>query len=156
MNVQHFVLTAALAFAIPVSSRAADVNEIIIEAHVDGGSALHVRPSSIYWENGDAAKPGRMNLLDEPTYVNGAAWTPRWKNQKEDRGKDKSAPYQISIGTADLEFELLSVTEQRGEAGILKRTPVVAKREGGEFVVTIPDSETGGCWYKFVLRKKKK
>jgi hypothetical protein len=34
--------------------------------------------------------------------------------------------------------------------------PVVAEKKGGEFVITIPDPESGQRWYKFVVRKKTK
>ena len=142
--------------AVPFSLRAEEVKEITIEAFIDGPSALHIRPNSIFWENGENAKPGRANMLKEPTYVNGIAWKPHWKDEKHDRGKDQSSPYQIAIGTADLDFELLAVTQQRGQTGLEQRTPVVAARNGGEFIITIPDPESGQRWYKFVLRKRTK
>ena len=157
MKPNQLLVTVTLALAALLPLKAEEVNEIIIEAHCDGGHAIHIRPGSIYWENGNAVKPGRMSTLNEPTYVNGKPWIPRWrKNPKGDIGTDTSMPFSISIGTADLEFELLSVTAQRGESGILPRAPVVAQKEKAEFVVTISDPESGGCWYKFAVRKKKK
>jgi hypothetical protein len=74
--------------AAPFSLQSKEVKEITIEAFIDGPSALHIRPTSIFWENDQNAKPGRVNLLNEPTYVNGIAWKPRWKEEKHDRGKD--------------------------------------------------------------------
>ncbi len=130
--------------------------EVVIEAWVDGPSALHVRQGSIYWVNGANAKPGKGSLLNEPTYVNGVAWMPHWKNPKADRGADRSQGFQIPLDTTDLEYELLAVTTERGGTGIEKRTPVTAAKEGGEFVIVIPDPESGARWYKFVLRKPKK
>jgi hypothetical protein len=130
-------------------------DQVTIEALVDGPSALHVRQGNIYWVNGNNAKPGRSDLLDEPTYVNGQPWKPHWKNNKAARGADKSQPFQIQLDSIELEFELLAVGAQRGGTEIEKRTPVTASKEGGEFVVVIPDPESGARWYKFVLRKKK-
>ncbi len=142
-----------IAFA-GLNARADD--EVTIEALVDGPSALHVRQGDIYWVNGGNAKPGRSDLRNEPTYVNGQPWMPHWKNNKAPRGADKSQPFQINLDTTDLDFELLAVGTERGAAGIEKRTPVTASKEGSEFVVIIPDPESGARWYKFVLRKKKK
>jgi hypothetical protein len=94
-------------------------------------------------------------LLNEPTYVNGIAWKPRWKEEKHDRGKDQSSPYQIAIGTADLDFELLAVTQQRGQTGIDNECLSLQKRRAANssslFQILNQDS-----WYKFVLRKKTK
>ena len=44
--------------------------------------------------------------------------------------------------TVDVDFELLAVTKNRGETGIEKRTQIATKREGNEFIVTIPDPES--------------
>jgi len=131
-----------------------DPNEIIIEAQVDGPSALHIKPNSIYWENGVNAKPGRTNLLNEPTYVNGIAWTPKWKKTKEDRGNDTTTPYRAGLGTTDLKFEVLSVTLERGQSGIEERSAVVGRREAGEYVIAIPDTQSGERWYKLVIKKQ--
>ena len=131
-----------------------DPNEIIIEAQVDGPSALHIKPNSIYWENGVNAKPGRANLLNEPTYVNGVAWTPKWKKTKEDRGSDTTTPYRAGLGTTDLKFEVVSVTLERGQSGIEERSAVVGRREAGEYVITIPDTQSGERWYKLVIKKQ--
>jgi hypothetical protein len=146
---------AALVFNSPVHSHAAGVTELIVEALIDGQSEFHVRPETVWWEAGKVAKPGMWSGQDVPTYINGAEWKPRWKG-KETNGPDKSAPYSIGLKTTDLEFELLSVTAQRGATGIDKRTPPTAKVEGGHFVVRIPDPEPGGRWYKFAIRKKAK
>jgi hypothetical protein len=62
----------------------------------------------------------------------------RYKQKKLKRLQSKP-----SLGTADLDFELLAVTQQRGQTGIEQRTPVVAAKKGGEFVITISDSESG-------------
>lgn len=128
--------------------------ELIIEALIDGPSSFHLRAEGVYWENGNNAKPGKWSGNDQPTYINDAPWKPRWNKSKEERGKDKTELNRIPFGTIDVEFELLAVTKIRGETGIEKRTPIATKREGNEFIVTIPDPEMEARWYKFVLRKK--
>jgi hypothetical protein len=126
-----------------------------VEALVDGDSEFHVRPETVWWESGTVFKPGKWSGQDQPTYIDGTAWNPRWKKSAP-RGADKSASYPITLKSTDLEFELLAVTSQRGGTGIDKRTPVTAKVEGGHFVVRIPDPENGGRWYKFAVRTKVK
>ncbi len=131
-------------------------NELVVEGLVDGPSSFHLRPEGVYWVNGANAKPGKHEGHDEPTYINGVAWMPHWSHSKQERGADKSEIYRIDFGTTDVDYELLAVTQERGATGIEHRTEVATKHEGNEFVVTIPDPESGHRWYKFVLRKKVK
>ena len=136
---------AAAADAVP--------NDLVIEAWVDGGASLHLSPEGIYWTTGPAHKPGRWGSLDEPTYVNGVAWKPVWGTNKES-GPDKSELYPIKWGPVQVNYHLIAVGQERGKTGKEKRTPVQAKMEGEEFVVFIPDFETGARWYKFSLKKR--
>jgi len=153
MKTTTTLIATVLALAINAQAETKP-EELVIEAQVDGPSALHIKPSSIYWENGVNAKPGKANLLNEPTYVNGIAWLPKWKKPKEGRGSDSTSPYAVGLGTTDLKYELLSVTLERGQTGIEERSSIVEKREHGEYVITIPDVQSGERWYKFVVRRK--
>src|SRR5436190_213485 len=90
-----FLIVATLTVA-----HAADVDEIIVEALIDGDSEFHVRPDSVWWESGRVAKPGKWSGQDEPTYINGTAWRPRWRDQGSKSG-DKSAPHPIGLKTTD-------------------------------------------------------
>ena len=67
--------------------------ELTIEAFVDGPSSLRFTRSGFYWSNGRNAKPGRHDALNEPTYVNGKAWMPRWSKGHTDRGEDTTEPF---------------------------------------------------------------
>ncbi len=147
---------AALLFPTFVLAQGFAPTELVVEAIVDGPGYFHVRPEGVYWESGHAAKPGKWNGRNEPTYVNGTAWMPRWGKSREDRGKDRTELYRVGLGSVDLEFELLAVTKKQGESGIEKRTEVASKVEGNEFIVTIPDPEPEARWYKFVIRKRAK
>jgi hypothetical protein len=156
MKSTQFLAAAMFAIAGLVPANAAEVSEIVVEALIDGGSAFHVRPDSIWWEHaGAASKPGKWSGQDQPTYINGEPWNPRWQN-KASTGKDKTASHAVSLNTIDLEFELLGVSRYRGKEGVEERSPVSAKLESGHFVVRIPDPESEGRWYKFAIRKKKK
>jgi hypothetical protein len=138
-----------------IAGRTKPVTEFVIEALVDGGTMLHVKPDSIFWEVEGASKPGMWDKHNEPTYINGKPWTPRWR-PKTRNGPDTSFSTPVPFGTTDLEYELLAVTDRRGDSGIQNRTPTEAKVEGREFIVRIPDRDSGGKWYKFVIRTKAK
>lgn len=132
----------------------AQVEELKIQAYVDGPSTLHVTPTSLYWVNGDNAKPGRQDGQNYPTYVNGEEWLPQWRNGREARGSDQSAPFPVKLGTVDLDFELVAVGDRREDTGIHERTPVNFRKDRSEYRVLIPDPENGAQWYTFVLRKR--
>jgi len=72
-------------------------NQVTILAYVDGPSDLHVTRQGMYWFNGINAKPGRHEGHNDPTYVNGTPWFPKWGKPQEDRGVDKSAIYPIKL-----------------------------------------------------------
>ena len=129
--------------------------EVVIEALIDGNTTLHVKSDAIFWETQGASKPGLWDKHNEPTYVNGQSWVPRWR-PKPRSGPETSFPTPVSLGTIDLECELLAVTDQRGQTGIQNRTPIEATIAAHEFIVRIPDKEKGAKWYKFALRPKKK
>jgi hypothetical protein len=130
--------------------------ELIIEAFIDGPSSFHLRREGFYWRNGNASKPGKWGGRDEPTFINGKAWKPRWRKSKKGGGPDSTEMERMAFGTIDVEFELLAVTKEKGDSGMETRTPVGTKRDGNEFVVTIPDPEPEARWYTFVLRKRDK
>ena len=155
----RFVSLFVCSVALHLAAARAEIfspDELVVEALVDGGSSFHLRSEGFYWVNGSASKPGRWGGRNEPTYINGAAWTPRWAKNSQNSGPDKTEINRIAFGTVDVDYELLAVTKERGGTGIDKRTSVGTKREGSEFVVTIPDPEAEARWYKFVLRKRKK
>lgn len=128
--------------------------ELVIEALIDGSTTLHVTRDGIYWRTHGVSKPGRWSGHNEPTYVNGAAWMPKWGKPSQDRGHDRSEPYRVGLGTTDVEFEVLAIGSNRG--GTAKEHRVVAtKQQGNEFVVTITDPEPDARWYRFVVRKRK-
>ncbi|HEX5176339.1 MAG TPA: hypothetical protein VFV83_04875 [Chthoniobacteraceae bacterium] len=126
--------------------------EIVIEAFVDGPSTLRFTRSGFYWQNGPNAKPGRLGGRNEPTYVNGKEWMPKWRKPGSDRGRDSSEPFAWSIGQTDLQFHVESIGTERGEIGIEKRKEIEGKRQKGEFWITIPDPEPGARWYKLLIR----
>ena len=128
---------------------------LTIEALVDGPSTLRIGRDRIYWINGGNAKPGYW--VNEPTYINGDAWTPKWGQPDKGRGVDRSDNRAVALPTLDLQGELVSNQPTRGVDRIdSSRTPVNIKRSGEEIVVTIPDPEPGARWYKVLFRERRR
>ena len=130
-------------------------DEIVIEALIDGNSELRVKRTGFYWLNAENSKPGKHGGGNQPTYVNGKPWHPVWGIPKKETGHDKSSQHSMTLDPDNLEFVLLAVTAIRGGNGIDKRDEIKLTRVGGEISIFIPDTQSGACWYKFALRKKK-
>lgn len=154
MNIQRVLLATFLLLTPLLSSGFAEVDEIVVEALIDESSQFHIRSDTVWWENTAGSKVGQWSGQNEPTYINGVAWKPRWTEGKKD-APDKSSPYSAAFKTLDLECELLSMSKQRGGAPE-KSEAITGKVEGGHYVIRISDPGTGAHWYKFVVRKKKK
>lgn len=122
-----------------------------VEALIDGGSELHVTKDGIQWVvPGGEAKPGLHLGSNEATYVNGARWKPRWKNEGE-RGPDTSEVYPLKTTAPKLVSETVLVSKERfGKHE--ERTPVATSAKDGHFVVTIRDPEGGSRWYKLRIK----
>ncbi|SKA99292.1 hypothetical protein SAMN02745166_02900 [Prosthecobacter debontii] len=133
----------------------APAGSVIIEALIDGPSELRVKKDGIYWINGGNAKPGRHLGEDAPTYVDGKAWRPNWKEPKKDRGVDQTSTKSVDdLDPLKIEFKLLNVTPHRGESGITNRDPVKTNLIDGEYSIYIPDLQGGSMWYRFALVRK--
>ena len=137
----------------PPVSPAAKVDELVIQAFIDGDSTLHVQKDKIWWKSGRAARPGRWSSPEQPTYVNGEAWMPTWPDAKRNGGGESSA-LPVSLSTLELDFQVLAISSDRGADEIEKRTPPKTSLQGNRLDISIPDPENGAKWYKFVLRKR--
>ena len=133
----------------------ASPKEITVEAYIDGPSTLHLSLEGIYWTNGGNAKPGRLGAHNYPTYINGKSWIPKWGNDGDDRGADKSDLYQLQFTTIEYELEVVGISDQQGSSKKDSRTAPSPARQNGELVVNIPDPEVGAKWYKIRLRLRK-
>lgn len=126
--------------------------ELIVEALIDGSTELRVTDEGIYWAIlGGVAKPGRHEGQDEPTYVNGSSWRPRYEENRQDRGTDSSAVYRVPLFPEMMKFELLMVGTARDSNGVERRSPISERRTDKEYTLVIPDNEGGSRWYKIRL-----
>jgi hypothetical protein len=132
-----------------------EVNEIIVEALIDGGSELHLTPGGLYWKQmGGAAKPGRHAANNLPTYVNHKPWAPQWGNPGKKGGPDQSALLPLKLGRGHYSIETLAVGGGDDDStpdqiqGIEKRDPVTIEYRDGEQIIFIRDSQIGARWYR--------
>lgn len=137
----------------PIAAR--EVPEIeesfTVEALIDGNSELHVTKDGIYWMvPGGEAKPGLHENADEPTYVDGRRWKPKWRVSGE-RGPDTSEEYPIQTTSPKLMVETLNVSKERSGKNE-NRTPVATSVRDDHFVIKIGDPEGGSRWYKLRIK----
>jgi len=126
--------------------------EVIVQALIDGSTELRITAEGIYWAIlGGVAKPGRHQGADEPTYVNGSAWRPRYEENRQDRGTDTSAVYRMPLFPEMMKFELLAVGPEKDSNGVERRSPISERRSDKDYVLTIPDNDGGSRWYKIRL-----
>lgn len=120
---------------------------LTVDTLVDGPSTLNIRKDGLYWVNGGNAKPG-------PTYVDGKKWEMRWGKPDQARGADKTDTRPITLPSADLKVDLVSLSRERGQTGVEARTAIEIKPHGNELQITIPDPEAGPRWYKLTFRER--
>jgi hypothetical protein len=136
------------------TAHARPVREILIEAFIDGDTTLHVTAQGVYWKSHGAAKPGLLGSRDEPTYVNTVAWRPTWSDPRE-RGTDTSDIFPLKVGpTLELQAEVVGCADKPGTDRIDSRDPIHSEVVGEEFVVTIPDRQSGAKWYGLRIFRK--
>lgn len=125
------------------------VEQLVVEALIDGNSELHITPRGIYWlQLHGGAKPGRHNGANEPTFINGRPWMPLWQNPKRERDEDRSALLPLPMGRLDFDVQVLAIGQRRGEPGVESRDPVTIRAEHLEQVVSIPDTQFDARWYR--------
>ncbi len=129
---------------------------ITIEALIDGGDELWVRPEGIFWKCLSVAKVGKHGGKNEPTWINNLPWMPEWGKPNQERGSDRTALLPMMIGSTDFHFELLAVGKNRGAEGIEPRSPVKMRWEGKALVLLFPDAQADSRWYRLRLSKPPK
>lgn len=127
------------------------VENFTVEALIDGRTELHVTKEGLYWMlPGGEAKPGLHDGADEPTFVNGAHWKPKWQKQGT-LGPDTSDVYPLKTTVPKLVVDSVIVSSERFGKNE-NRTPVVTSVKGGHFVVKVDDPEGGSRWYKIRIK----
>jgi len=73
---------------------------------------------------------------------------------KRNAGNDRSDLLPLPLGTLNFDFEVLAITQQRGQRGIDKRDPVTLRSQDGQQILSIPDRQLGSRWYRVRLFRK--
>lgn len=125
-----------------------------IEGYVDGNTELHISKEGFYWAVlGGEAKVGMNDNQNEPCYVNGSRWKPKWRTPGT-RGPDMCDIYPFPTQSPDLTAEVVSTAAGRyGKK--TERAPISTSLKGDHFVISIPDPEGGAAWYKIRVKSSK-
>jgi len=136
----------------PDSEDAADITSFTINTFIDGGSELHIMQYGLKWiEVQDVSRPGFTDSDNiGVTYINDRGWIPIWSDRMT-RGKGESSIYLGRFAAGDWTFQLISCSLVSNGDGILQRDPITIRRNGKESVLSIPDNQPGGRWYKIKL-----
>jgi hypothetical protein len=130
------------------------LKEFRVEACIDGLTELHLTADGLWWKELGAAKPGRMNGVNLPTYIDGKPWYPEWHKASEIRGYDSCEPFKMPLGTLNFDYEVEAIggddstTNPHEISGIEDRDPVTMISEPNQQVISIPDSQPGEKWYR--------
>ena len=125
-------------------------SELLVQARIDGSMELHLTPAGLYWKW--VGTPGSSHVTSDPVYVNGQPWQPKW-DSPDGGGAMKSELFPVRVGPVEqLKVELVALGMTRATTGIEHRDPIRSEVKSREFVVTIPDSQPGACWYTMKIR----
>ncbi len=131
-------------------------NTMVVEAYIDDVSDLWIKGDGLIWKNVTAAaKPGRGDSHNEPTYINGQPWYPAWIESNDDRGIDLSdlRPHTLAPGFYSARLYAVGRDRQNWErqqegAGI----ETIQLPES--LVVRINDPAREPNWYRIIVTRQ--
>jgi hypothetical protein len=129
--------------------------ELRIRAFVDGHSELVLSGTTAHWHQVKDAVPGRWEGHNEPTFLNGAPWTPSWPSDGENRncncdsGPSPRLPEPAAIAQ--------TVTVKRlGDRGNVTITQQPSAANGFALKVDFDDSSSGAAWHEVLVSYRSK
>jgi hypothetical protein len=131
-------------------------DQLVIEAFLHQATRLVADSNGIHWETlNQGRKPGTYpgRHWNEPTYINGIAWHPRWSTGLYETVLDRSEPCPVRIPSLkDLQFELLGVGESR-DTYVPKECPKtrVFRNDDGSSTIWFSGLEIEFRWCQFRL-----
>ena len=133
-----------------------EMDEIVVEALIDGRSNLHVAPEGLYWEHQAWDKPGARDERGKYVVVNGSKWYPQWDHTSPETGHpDKSDIYPLKLGPGIWELRLMSIIDGDGGRANPGRGEIKLEPEVESATVEINDGPNGPGLYRFRLRKRR-
>jgi ankyrin repeat protein len=129
--------------------------ELVVEAYIPSAARFVVDSNGIHWESRNDWKPGTNfgKKLNEPTYVNGYTWYPRWSTGIYEKAIDESEPCPVRVPLSDtIRFELSGVGESR-DSYVKKVCPHVKtfRYQNEKFVISLTGTEIHYKWCRFRL-----
>jgi hypothetical protein len=127
---------------------------MIIDVYIDDVSDLWIKGDGLVWKNvTSAAKPGRGDGHNEPTWINGQPWYPVWYASDQDQGIDLSDLRPHPLAPGFYQAELLAVgyspRDASNEAGSIE---TIALPES--LVVRFNDPGRQPRWYRIRVTRK--
>jgi hypothetical protein len=120
-----------------------------IRAYIDGYSQLIIQGNNVYWHHIGAVAPGRLDFVNEPTYLNGTAWYPTWPDKPDEENKEcncSSSTFSDLIPPLpENQSFVLNVNQARYSAHISQQP-----NAGNEYTLIIDFDDwppDGAAWY---------
>lgn len=130
------------------------LQQLTIRAFIDGADTLHVRGRNVWFVHRDKSLPGhwtgKPNLSrNEPTYINGKAWTPQW--HQTDDSTLRSYPLEAGYTLVPIDGAAISMetAHARGRVAIISRPT-----EADDYTLSLlfdDLDERGAVWYEVRL-----
>jgi hypothetical protein len=125
--------------------------ELRVRALMDGQSRIVLQGTTIKWHHLSWAAPGRHGTSNEPTYLNGVAWTPTWP-----KAGDQSSCNCFSSTSNALVPPLPKKTQTLTLTSISARGPVAVFQHPSatnDFtgVIDLQDPDQGPAWFEILI-----
>ncbi len=126
---------------------------LMVSAYIDGRSRLILQRDTVHWHHLDFAAPGRLDFVNEPTFLNGEAWFPTWPDVPNAENRDCNCDSSTFKGTPPLAAKPqaveLSVVQARNTVFIVQHPD---QSNNHTLIVEFDDNPPGGAdWYRIAL-----
>ena len=126
---------------------------LMVSAYIDGRSRLILQGDTVHWHHLDFAAPGRLDFVNEPTFLNGEAWFPTWPDVPNAENRDCNCDSSTFKGPPPLAAKPqaveLSVVQARNTVSIVQHPD---QSNNHTLIVEFDDNPPGGAdWYRIAL-----
>lgn len=131
-------------------------DSMLVEAYIDDVSDLWIKGDGLIWKNVTAAaKPGRGDGHNEPTYINGQPWYPAWIESNDDRGIDLSDLHAHPLAPGFYDAKFMAIGQDRQSWSHQQNGNAVETIKLPEsLVVRFNDPAKSPQWYRILITRK--